>query len=250
MMKKTSAFLLACGFALVTGSIATAQQPDEPAPMFVSVSGGFQFASQTSTDAGSFPLYDETGTFTGERKTGNAPFFDIGGGMHITGKISGGVAISYSSKGTDASFTALVPHPLFAAQPRTVALNVNDLGHSELGIHLQAIYQVWRSGRIDASVFGGPSIIRATEDTIEDVTATETGAPYTAVALGATFGSASKTAVGINVGGDVNYRIAGGIGAGAFVRYVYGTTKMPGGDAERKVTLGGPQIGVGLRYRF
>jgi opacity protein-like surface antigen len=70
------------------------------------------------------------------------------------------------------------------------------------------------------------------------------------VALDATFGSASKTAFGVNVGGDVNYRITGGIGAGAFFRYVYGKAKMPGGDTTRDVTLGGPQIGVGLRYRF
>ncbi len=250
MMKTSKAFLLACGLVLACTSAARAQAPDEPARAFVSIGGGYLFASQTSTDGGTFALYDETGSFSGDRKTGNSPFFEFGGGMHITGKISGGVAVSYFSKGNDTSFTALVPHPLFAGQLRTVALNIDDLGHSETAVHLQAIYQVYTSGRIDASVFGGPSIIRVSEDIVGQLTATESGSPYTAVALDATFESVSKTALGINVGADANYRIQGPISAGVVLRYAYASAKMPSGSSTRKVTLGGPQVGVALKYRF
>jgi len=249
-MKMTTAMLLACGLALACASGVSAQTPDEPARGFVSLSGGFQFASRTSTETGSFSLYDEPGFFTGAREVGNTPFFDVGAGMHITGKISGGIALSRFAKGSDVAFTAMVPHPLFVGETRSVALGVNDLRHTETVLHLQAIYQVFSSGRYDASVFAGPSIIMVKEDRVTALSATETGSPYTAVKLDATFGSVSKTALGANVGLDVNYRVTGDIGAGAFVRYTVGRANMPSGDTTRKVTLGGPQVGLGLRYRF
>lgn len=249
-MKTTKAIVFACGFALACASAVRAQGPDQPSRGFVSLSGGFQFASQTSDDAGSFSLYDEPGSFAGSRKVGNTPFFDIAAGAHVTGKISGAIAFSRSAKGSDVSYTAQVPHPLFFGETRTVALNVKDMGHTETAIHLQAIYQLFSSSRYDASVFAGPSIIRVKEDLVQAVTADETGAPYTAVNLGATFGSASKTAFGANLGLDLNYRVRGDIGAGFFVRYTIASAKLPAGETTRKVTLGGPQVGLGLRYRF
>jgi hypothetical protein len=242
---------LACGLARASASTLSAQGPDEPARGFVSLGGGFQFASRTSTDAGTFLLHDETGSFTGERKVANAPFFDIAGGAHVSGKLSAGLAFSRLSKGSDTTFTVLAPHPLFEGELRTVALNVNDLGHTETAVHLQAIWQLLTSSRYDASVFGGPSIVHVKEDTVTAVTATETGSPFTAVNLNATFGSASKTSLGVNVGLDFNYHVTGGIGAGAFFRYTVASAKLPTGESgTRKVTLGGPQLGFGLRYRF
>lgn len=250
-MKMTTAILLACGLALAGPSTASAQGPDQPARAFVSLSGGFQFASHTSTESGTFSLYDEPGSFSGPRKVGSAAFFDIAGGMHITGKISGGIAISRLGKSTDAEYTALVPHPAFVGELRTVALSVNDLGHTETGIHLQGIYQLFSSSRYDASVFAGPSIMMVKEDIVSGVTVTESGPPFTAVTLNTTFGSASKTVLGANLGLDLNYRISGGIGAGFFVRYTVASAKLAAGDgATRKVTLGGPQVGFGVRYRF
>jgi hypothetical protein len=81
--------------------------------------------------------------------------------------------------------------------------------------------------------------------------ATESGSPYTAVKLDTTFGNASKTGFGGNLGLDANYRLTGDLGAGAFIRYTIGTAKLPAaGTATRKVTLGGPQLGFAVRYRF
>lgn len=249
-MKMTHALVLACGLALASASGAWAQSPDEPARGFVSLGGGYQFGSHKSAETGSFSLYDEAGSFNGTRKVGTSPFFDIGAGMHISGKISGGIAFSYFKKGSDVSYTALVPHPLFIGEFRTVALNAKDMGHSETGIHLQAIYQLLSSSKYDASVFAGPSIMMVKEDTVNGVTATETGSPYTAVNLNATFGSVSKTAIGANAGLGINYHLTGAIDAGFFVRYTVASAKLASGDTTRKVTLGGPQVGLALRYRF
>jgi hypothetical protein len=248
MMQMTRAIVLGTALALAAASAASAQTATEPARAFVNVGGGYQFADQSATISGTFTLYDETGTFEGTRSFGKGAFFDVGGGVHVFGQMSAGISWSRYVKASDVLFTVVVPHPLYVNQPRTVGMNVNDLGHTEDFINFQLFYQIMTlaSGRMDVSLFGGPSVVMVSEDTVQTVTATETGSPYTAVKLDATFESASKTTVGYNVGAQVNYRLAGNFGAGAFFRYTGGTATLPWGD----VKAGGPQVGASLRYTF
>ena len=128
---------------------------------------------------------------------------------------------------------------------------MDDLGHTETAVHLRAIWQLYSSSRYDASLVVGPSFFHVKQDFVEAVAATESGSPYTAVTLNATFGSASKTAIGANAGVEFNYRLSGDIGAGVFVRWAAASVKMAGAGGEsHTVKLGGPQIGLALRYRF
>jgi len=250
VMKMTNVLLFACGLALLSAPAALAQGPDEPARFFVTAGGGLRYSSQATTEAGTFSLYDEAGSFSGSRKVGNVVFYDIGAGSHLTGKISAGVAVTLFQKANEVEYTALVPHPLFTGAVRTVGMTVKDMKHTETAIHLQAIYQLLSSGRYEANVFAGPSIILVKEDVLEAVTATETSSPYTAVNLAGTFGKASKTAFGANVGMDISYRFMGSLGAGFMVRYTVASAKLPSAAATRSVKLGGPQVGFILKYRF
>jgi hypothetical protein len=245
-MKIPNAMLLACGFVLAIAPAAAAQTPDQPARAFISVGGGYQSASQDVTTSGSFTLYDEPGSFTGSRTIGEGPFFDIGGGVHLFGQVSAGFSYSRYVESSDVPFTVVVPHPLYFNQPRTVTMNVNDLGHTEDWFHFKLYYQLFSSSRFDASISGGASVVSVQEDTVKEVTATETGSPYTAVNLTATFESASKTAVGYNVGVEFNYHLTGSFGAGAFFRYTGATADLPWDQ----VKVGGPQVGAQLRYTF
>jgi len=111
-MKMTSAMLLACGLALATAPAVSAQTPNEPARVFVSVGGGYQSASNDVTSSGTFTLYDEPGSFEGTYTVGQGPFFDIGGGMHVFGQMSVGVSYSRYVKASNVPFTVVVPHPL------------------------------------------------------------------------------------------------------------------------------------------
>jgi hypothetical protein len=249
-MKKTNALLLACGLALAAAPTLWAQTPDEPARGFVTLSGGVQFGGKTNTESGTFSLYDETGTYTGARRVRNPGFFDIGGGMHLTGKISAGISVSRAAKSTNPAYTVLVPHPLFVGESRTVSMVANHMRHSEVAVNLQAIYQLMASGKYEASVFAGPSIVRVAEDAVNGITATEGSSPYTTVTLATTFRSTSKTVFGGNVGMNINYRITGPFSAGFYVRYLVASAKLASGDSTRKVRVGGPQVGLGLRYSF
>ncbi len=247
-MKMKSAVVLACGLAISGASVVAAQTPNEPARVFVSVSGGFQPVTRTITEAGGFVLYDEPGSFTGSNKIDSGPFFDIGGGMQVFGKFSVGAAVSRFTKSSSVPYTVIVPHPMFYDTMRTGTLNANNMKHTETALHLQVFYQLLSTGKYDASVVAGPSIFFVKQDSVngQSIAATETGSPYTAMTLSGTFNSQSKTAVGGHVGVDFTYHVTGGIGAGVFIRYTGATAKLASGN----VTVGGPQVGVGLRYRF
>src|SRR6476659_3282242 len=53
---------------------------------YVSVSGGAQAGSHDLSESGSFPLYDETATFTSTNKIKGGALFDIGGAYRVWGK--------------------------------------------------------------------------------------------------------------------------------------------------------------------
>jgi hypothetical protein len=246
MMQMTRAIVLGTALALAAASAASAQTPNEPARVFLSVGGGYQSASNDVTSSGTLTLYDEPGSFEGTYTVGQGPFFDIGAGMHLFGQMSFGVSYSRYVKSSNVPFTVVAPHPLYFNQPRTVTMNVNDLGHTEDFINFQLFYHVLTLGRFDVSLFGGPSVVMVSQDNVSSVTATETGSPYTAVKLDATFESASKTAISYNIGVDANFRLVGGLGAGVFFRYTGGSADLPWGT----IKAGGPQVGGALRYMF
>jgi hypothetical protein len=245
-MKMKNVLLLACGFALAIVPAAAAQTPEQPARAFLSVGGGYQSASNNVTTTGSFTLYDEPGSFTGSYTVGKGGFFDIGGGFHLFGPMSLGMSFSRYVETSSVPFTVVVPHPLFFNQARTTTMTVNDLNHKENWFHFKLYYQLFSSSKFDASVSGGPSVVAVKEDSVKDVTATETGSPYTAVNVSATFQTGSATTIGYNVGFDLNYHVTSSIGAGFFARYIGANADLPWG----KVKAGGPQFGGALRFTF
>jgi hypothetical protein len=56
------------------------------------------------------------------------------------------------------------------------------------------------------------------------------------------------TTVGINLGVDLNYFFRPNIGGGVLVRYTYGSVDLD--SVGESLTVGGFQLGFGLRYRF
>ena len=66
--------------------------------------------------------------------------------------------------------------------------------------------------------------------------------------LGQEVNKINKTGVGFNLGVDANYMLTRSLGAGVVVRYTQASVDLEG--ATDKLTVGGPQLGIGVRYRF
>ena len=210
---------------------------------FFNLTGGVQVGSHTLNTSRTFDLYDEQGTVDSSQKIKSGGFFDVSAGYKVWHNLAIGVGYSWTSSKADASIHALVPDPGFFDQPRTVDDTAADLKHTENVINLSAVWMVPVTDKIDVGISAGPSIFNVKQDIPGSLTATEPG-PSIDVAVD----SAKKTTVGVNFGVDVAYMINKRFGVGGLARYTWGSVDLAG--ATDKLTVGGFQIGGGLRARF
>ena len=211
---------------------------------YVSVNVGAQAGSHDLGGSGSFDLYEEKATFSSTNKVKGGGLFDIGGAYRVWGKnLLVGVSFTHVASKSDGSLTGSIPDPVFFDRPRTVNKTFTDLKHSENAVHIDAVWMMPVANKIDIGISAGPTIFSVKQDTIPSLTITEPGPAVTTSVV-----SSSKTAVGFNVGADVQYMIAKKWGVGGLMRYSVGSVTLAG--ASKKLTVGGFQIGVGARLRF
>jgi hypothetical protein len=234
--------LALCLFA--APSMASAQTMQWTDKGYVGITFGGQAGSHTLDTNSTFPLYDETATVTSTQKVGGGALFDIGGAYRVWGQnLLAGVNFTHTSSDADVSITGSIPDPVFFDRPRAVNTSQSGAQHSENALHLDAVYMIPVANKLDVGVFGGPTIFWVKQDTITSLSVTEPGptvnAPLTEV---------KKTTAGINFGVDVQYLVANKIAVGGLARYAWGSAKIDG--ATDNLTVGGFQIGAGVRYRF
>lgn len=236
-----SVFVVAASVLVPTVAAAQMTWTDKG---YVTISGGGQAGSHTLTMQPAFTLYDEDSTLTSTQKAGGGPFLDIGGGYKVWQNLV--LALSYSHVGgdSDAAIAAQVPDPVQFDHPRAVTTSLPGANHSENAVHISAVWMVPVTDKIDVGVAAGPTIFMIRQDVASGLTVTEPGPNVTSVASA----KVKKTTGGFHAGVDVTYLLTKQIGAGLLARYTFGSVDLP--DAADSLTVGGFQLGVGLRYRF
>jgi len=215
---------------------------------YISVNGGGQVGSDTIATSSTFTLYDETATVSTSQKVKGGGLFDIGGAYRVWGhNLLAGVSYTHTASKSDVALTATLPHPVFFDQPRTVNSTQSGAKHSEDVVHIAAIWMMPIASKLDIGIFGGPSIFAVKQDTVSTVTVTET-ADVAHPTVNAPLTRVSKTAVGVNIGVDVQYLIGKKWGVGGIARYSASSIDLPG--ATESLSVGGFQIGAGGRFRF
>lgn len=227
---------------------------------FANVNFGFQSQSQDVSQAGQFPLYDETGTFEASHSLEGGAFFDIGGGYEILRNISIGASFTQRSKSTrDATVTARVPHPVFFDTLRDASGIASGLEHTERAFHFAAIWHMPVTVEFEVMLFAGPSFFNVKDELIESVTTSEVGGDFSQVNLDTIAVSTQKhTAAGFNLGIDTRYMFnrnvsfIRNVGVGAMLRYTHGSVTLtsPTGGDDIKTDAGGLEIAGGLRFKF
>ena len=211
---------------------------------FANISGGYQGGSDTLTTNTPFELYDEQGTVTSSQKVSGGGLFDISVGYKVWRNLAAGVGIFAHRRILQCGGHRARARPAVFNQLRTVTASASDLKHSENVIHLTATWMVPVTDKIDVGVSAGPAIFRVKQDLPSAVTVTEPGPTVSAV----TIDNVTKTSVGIDLGVDVTYLVTKGMGIGGLARYTRASSDLSG--ASENVTVGGFQIGGGLRIRF
>jgi hypothetical protein len=231
---------------------AAAQVTGAESRGFVSIFAGLQGTDGASAQAGTFPIYDETGAWAVEQSFDGGGLFWFGGGFKVWNNLAIGAAYSRVTDTQDATVTVRAPHPLLFDTPRTASASQGGLKHNENVFHLQALYVAPVGERFELTVGGGPSFFTVTHDFVTDARFTENGAPFTAITVAnVQVEEADATVVGFNIGAEAAFYFTDRIGAAGFFRYSAATADMEtAGGASREVDCGGPSFGGGLKIRF
>jgi hypothetical protein len=214
----------------------------------VTVSAGTRPTASDFSQFVTFEAYSEQGSLTTSYAVKQQPLLNAGITVRIWRDFGAGVDGTYLHNSFPAQITALVPHPLIANQPRTVSGNAT-VSNRQLAMHLEAVYWIRRSDRLEVLATGGPSLVRTDQDFVTDVSYTQTFPYNSATFAGATIGRQRKSAVGANVGAQVGWRLTGPLGVVALARYSHVTYHFPTLGAS-SVPLGGLDVGGGVRLLF
>ena len=236
---------MAAGAALVLATAQNARaQMQWTDKAFVSVNFGAQAPSQSLDTTTTPVIYGEPASFASTQDVGGGAFFDIAGGYKVWRNLAVGIGLTHVGSTADLTVNAQIPDPLFTDQPRSVTTSVPDAHHSQTAINFTGTWVMPVTDKIDVGYQFGPTIFLVSQDLPGVPTVTEPGPTITSLPLV----SEDKTTVGIHFGIDVTYMINPRFGVGGIARYSWGSADLPGTDDS--VTVGGFQIGGGLRVRF
>jgi hypothetical protein len=211
----------------------------------------------TSTDIRT--LFREPATFTVGYHLPAGAAFDFGGGFMFTPVFGLGVSFGGTAHQSPADLTIHIPHPTIANRYADDSTETDsDLQRVESHVNIVAMFASDPSARYRVRVFGGPTLFRMRQDVVDNI-----GFDQSFSLLGANivdittfdttqidFGDAIGW--GFNVGADVSWFFTRVVGVGGFGRYNRGTitTMDPFTGDDAKYTVGGTQLGGGLRLRF
>jgi opacity protein-like surface antigen len=216
---------------------------------FLNVNFGVQEGSHTLDTSSTFGLYGETGTLTTTQPIDGGALFDIGAGYRVWKNLAVGLGYSRVQSDGDVTLEANIPDPNFFDRARGVTGVASNAEHAEHAIHLQGTWVMPVTDKMDVAFSFGPTIFMVSQDIATGISVAEP----TPTISSTTITRQDKTTVGINLGADVNYFFRPRIGAGLLVRYTTGSVDLAPEDGSLAVdslSVGGFQVGVGLRVRF
>ena len=211
---------------------------------FGNVNFGLQEQSRTVETSSTFSLYGEDGSMTTSQPIDGGALFDIGGGYKVWKNLAVGLGYSRVQSDGDIAISASVPDPNFFDRHRPLTGVSSNAEHSEHAIHLQGTWVMPVTDKIDVGFSFGPTIFMVGQDVATAISVTEPAPTLSST----TITREDHTTVGINLGVDLNYFFRPNIGGGLLVRYTYGSVDLD--SVGESLTVGGFQLGFGLRYRF
>ena len=211
---------------------------------FVNVNFGVQAGSDSLQTETTFDLYDETATIRSGQTVDGGPFFEVGAGYRVWRNLALGIAYSRVASDADVTITGSIPDPVFFDRPRPVTGSIGGAEHSQHAIHLQGTWMVPVTDTIDVGLALGPTIFLVSQDVPNSVNVVEPGPTISSISVD----SADATTLGFHAGVDVTYLVTPRVGVGGTARYSWGSADIEG--ATENLSVGGFQIGAGVRLRF
>jgi hypothetical protein len=245
-MKRTltiTGIALALSTVFASRALAQVQWTDKG---FVNVSFGAQPPSRDLTTDNTFDLYDQAAVLSTTQDVAGGMFFDISAGYKLWRNLAVGMGFSrVGSEADNLTVDAQIPDPDFTDSPRFVSASVGSASHSQLALNFSGTWMMPFTDKIDVGFQFGPTIFFVSQELPTGLTVSEPGPIITQLNVT----SVDSAAVGLHFGADATYLITPRIGVGVLARFLWGSTDLDDSTSD-SLTLGGFQLGAGVRVRF
>ena len=263
--RKRLALRLACASAaLAIASPAAAQLNQWNGRGFITINGGIQALTREFSNEAIFTTFggvyaetvagsaaQEPSSFQADYRFKISPLFDMSGGIRVWRNVGFGLGVSRFGHESEASVSAVIPHPLFFDRNRSVNGMSHPVTRSEIAVHLQAMAVFPTSRSLTVTVFGGPTFFSVTQRLVHNVLFEHSYPFDTATFSGTGIRLESSSGAGLHAGADIAYYFTDTYGVGWLVRFGRATIKLPSaGDGTVSLQAGGVHAAGGLRVRF
>ena len=221
---------------------------------------GYYAAQHHFSNHGATSLYGEPASWTFAYEVPDPNGLDVEGGLFFTPHLGVGLVFAHATSDGRPTITATMPmaqHPNAAVTdtyPGTVRL-----WRRETAWHLQLVYKIHLSPRLQARLSFGPSRFSARQEFITDFDYAQAwlGNGQRLTISGYDSTEQSGTAWGVHAGVDVGFFFTRNVGVGMLLRVARASVTFPdsaatlaGGTGEQSLKVGGTSIGLGGRLRF
>jgi hypothetical protein len=218
-------------------------------PSFVFGTAGYDLTKLHFTNAESFPALLEQATRDTAYQVTPGVAFDGGGGMGLARRLELTATVSWRTRTDSASVTEQVPNPILYNHNRTLT-TVTTARRQEAGGHVRFAVVLGSPSRVHVVAGAGPSVFFVRQPIVSNVAYQETY-PYDQIVFQhVDTTTLSKFNLGVNGQADVVVPITRRLGWQTSVRYSQGFLKTKTGNGEFTLSVGGNEIGSGLRVMF
>jgi hypothetical protein len=243
MLQRRIAFMAGLAAVLVNGGVAAGQSTGN-GRVFVDVNAGVQEGNTRFAVETPLPAFGRQGTLTVDGEITGGGVFDAGALVRVHGDVALGAGYSRTSSGEFMQYVAVVPPPVGSSIPPATFTDItSELRHEEQVVYVKAAWLRAPTSRFVYVVSAGPAFFRVKQDI-----------PFTTAVLVNILSSLAPTntpftesTVGFHVGLDLIY-MARHLGGGVLLRYTRGSVEFP--SSTEPLTVGGAQLGIGVRARF
>lgn len=244
-MKTSQTILFVLAAILPVATPARAQQEPLPQKVFVNYTVSARQGAGQLAVTSPFQANGGSGTIAIDDDISGGPmqdvsvafkpwkYFAIGGGYSVI-----------ESRDFD-QYVATIPSPVPGFLPLTVRAITPALDHKEEFLSINALWMKPVTQKFSVALSGGPVFFTVHQDVPISTNVVATF-PFTTSALN--LETQEEKGTGFHAAMDLDYmftRIAGG---GVQMRYIHGSVDFP--NTSESMTVGGLQIGAGLRVRF
>jgi hypothetical protein len=243
-----SVTVLALGLSFISTAVAHAQQEPVPQKVFVNFNVSARQGASRLDVTSSFPTSGQTATIEIDDDISGGPLWDGFVAVKPWRYLAVGAGYSRIRSRDFDQYVASIPVPVPGNLPVTIRAITGALHHQENIAYVSALWMKPVTQKFSLALSAGPAFFTVKQDVPTSANVSVIPVPPGRVISGLNLSTRDESGVGYHAAMDLDYMFTKVLGGGLLMRYIGGSVDLP--DSATSMSVGGLQIGAGIRARF